>query len=113
MDQSGKAFQAQRSGGHGRTIRANDRIFLNYPSANRDEDVFEQPDRFDVTRSPNRHLAFGFGPCICFGRQLAKLEIRIVFEELLPHLRSVEMAGDPRMVETIFVGGLKSLPVRF
>jgi cytochrome P450 len=97
----------------GRAIRANDRIFLVYPSANRDDDVFEQPDRLDITRISNRHLAFGFGPHICLGQHLAKLEMRTLFEELLPNVWSVEMAGDPRIVETNFVGGLKSLPVRF
>lgn len=97
----------------GRKIRAGDRIFLSYPSANRDEDIFERPDEFDVTRSPNRHLAFGFGPHICLGQHLAKLEMRILFEELLPRLESIEPAGPAKMSQTNFVGGLKSLPIRF
>ncbi|WP_088185257.1 cytochrome P450 [Sphingobium sp. Z007] len=97
----------------GMDIRAMERLMICYPSGNRDEAVFEDADRFDVTRSPNPHIAFGFGPHMCLGQHLAKLEMRILFEELLPHLRSVEMAGDPRMVETNFVGGYKALPIRF
>jgi cytochrome P450 len=84
-----------------------------YPSACRDEEVFADPDRFDITRSPNPHIAFGFGPHMCLGQHLAKLEMRVLFEELLPHLKSVELAGQPRLVETNFVGGYKSLPIKF
>lgn len=97
----------------GMDIRAMERLMICYPSGNRDEAVFDDADRFDITRSPNPHIAFGFGPHMCLGQHLAKLEMRILFEELLPHLRSVEMAGDPRMVETNFVGGYKALPIRF
>jgi len=96
----------------GRTIRAGERLFLSYPSANRDAAVFDRPDAFDITRSPNRHLAFGFGPHICIGQHLAKLEMRILFEELLPRLKSIATDGAARSVQTNFVGGLKSLPVR-
>jgi len=97
----------------GQNIRAMDRLMMCYPSGNRDEDVFADADCFDVTRSPNPHIAFGFGPHMCLGQHLAKLEMRILFEELLPHLDSVELAGTPRMVETNFVGGYKTLPIRF
>lgn len=97
----------------GKHIRAMDRLMICYPSGNRDEDEFDDPDRFDILRSPNRHVAFGFGPHMCLGQHLAKLEMRILFEELLPHLASVELAGPPRLVETNFVGGYKSLPIRF
>jgi cytochrome P450 len=90
-----------------------DRLMMCYPSGNRDTDVFVDPDRFDITRSPNQHVAFGFGPHMCLGQHLAKLEMRVLFQELLPHLKSVELAGDPRLVETNFVGGYKSLPIRF
>ncbi len=86
---------------------------LSYPSASRDEEMFAQPQRFDMTRKPNRHLSFGSGPHMCLGQHLAKLEIRILFEELMPHLKSVKLAGDPRYIETNFVGGLKSLPIEF
>jgi cytochrome P450 len=97
----------------GQTIRAMDRLMMCYPSGNRDEEVFADPTRFDITRSPNPHIAFGFGPHMCLGQHLAKLEMRVLFEELLPHLGSIELAGDPRMVETNFVGGYKTLPIRF
>lgn len=97
----------------GQSIKAMDRLMMCYPSGNRDTDVFADPDRFDITRSPNQHVAFGFGPHMCLGQHLAKLEMRVLFQELLPHLKSVELAGDPRLVETNFVGGYKSLPIRF
>jgi cytochrome P450 len=97
----------------GRKIRAMDRLMLCFPSGNRDEEVFDAPDTFDVTRQPNKHLAFGYGPHMCLGQHLAKLEMRILFEELLPRLKSVELAGAPVFSETNFVGGLKSLPIRF
>lgn len=97
----------------GQDIRAMDRLMICYPSGNRDEDVFADADRFDVTRSPNPHIAFGFGAHMCLGQHLAKLEMRILFEELLPRLDAVELAGEPRMVETNFVGGYKTLPIRF
>jgi cytochrome P450 len=88
-------------------------VLLSYPSANRDEDVFEGADRFDVGRDPNRHLAFGFGAHHCLGAQLARLEARAFFAELLPRLRSIEIDGDVAYTETLFVGGPKHLPIRF
>lgn len=94
-------------------IRKGERLFLSYPSANRDEDIFFSPDDFVIDRKPNRQVAFGFGPHMCLGQHLARLEIRILFEELMPHLKSVELAGEPKFVQTNFVGGLKSLPIRF
>jgi alpha-terpineol hydroxylase len=94
-------------------IQPMDRLMMCYPSGNRDEEVFQDPDKFDMTRSPNPHIAFGFGPHMCLGQHLAKLEIKTLFEELLPHIESIELGGDPRFVETNFVGGYKSLPVRF
>lgn len=97
----------------GQTIKAMDRLMICYPSGCRDEEVFADADAFDITRSPNPHIAFGFGPHMCLGQHLAKLEMRVLFEELLPHLESVELAGEPRLVETNFVGGYKSLPIRF
>ena len=97
----------------GKTIKAMDRLMLCYPSGNRDEEVFEAPDEFRVERRPNRHIAFGYGPHMCLGQHLAKLEMRILFEELLPRLSSIELAGRPRYTQSNFVGGLKSLPIRF
>lgn len=94
-------------------IRKGDRLMLSYPSASRDEAVFSDPDGFDVARKPNRHLSFGSGPHMCLGQNLAKMEIRVLYEELLPHISSVKLNGSPRYIETNFVGGLKSLPIIF
>jgi cytochrome P450 len=97
----------------GQPIRAMERLMMCYPSGCRDEAVFADADSFDMRRSPNPHMGFGFGPHMCLGQHLAKLEMSVLFEELLPHLASVELAGDPRFVETNFVGGYKSMPIRF
>ena len=87
----------------GQLIRSMDRLMMCYPSGNRDEAVFDDPDRFDIRRSPNKHIAFGFGPHMCLGQHLAKLEMRILFEELMPHIASIELAGPPKLVEANFV----------
>ncbi len=97
----------------GRRIRAGEALLLSYPSGNRDEEVFEDPFRFDAGRDPNRHLAFGFGVHYCLGAALARIEVRAFFEELLPRLESIEMGGEPEGIATTFVGGLKHLPVRY
>jgi cytochrome P450 family 142 subfamily A polypeptide 1 len=100
----------------GFTIREGDRILLLYPSANRDEAVFADPYRFDVTRSPNDHVAFGaYGRHHCLGAPLARLELRILFEELLRRLPDLELATDDTlpMRRGNFVLGLESVPVRF
>jgi cytochrome P450 len=96
----------------GQQIRKGDRFMLLYQSANRDTDVFDAPDEFRLDRKPNRHIAFGYGPHMCIGQHLAKLELRIMFEELLPLLKGVEVAGERKAVMTNFVGGLRKLPVR-
>ena len=97
----------------GRRIRKDDWLMLCYASGNRDEEVFENPDRFDIDRTPNRQLAFGMGAHLCLGQHLARMEMRILYEELLPRLKSVKLAGEPRYSESFFVNGLKSLPVEF
>jgi cytochrome P450 len=97
----------------GRTIEAGQSVLLSYPSANRDEDVFTDPFGFDIGRSPNKHLAFGFGVHFCLGAMLARMELKAVFSELVPRLRSIELAGEPALSKTLFVGGLKRLPVRY
>lgn len=86
---------------------------MSYWSANRDEDVFPDPFRFDAGRSPNKHLAFGFGAHYCLGAALAKMELRAVFTELLSRLTAIERDGPPALVQSTFVGGLKHLPVRY
>ena len=97
----------------GRTIRAGQKVTLWYPSANRDEEVFERPDLFDIARSPNDHLAFGVGEHFCLGSHLARLEIRVMFEHLLRRLPDVELDGEPSMLRSHFIDGVKSMPVRF
>ncbi|GAA2878698.1 cytochrome P450 [Streptosporangium fragile] len=94
-------------------IAEGEAVLLSYPSANRDEDVFDDPFRFDVGRDPNRHLAFGFGVHFCLGAALARMETRAFFAELLPRLGSIELAGAPELTATTFVGGLKHLPIRY
>jgi cytochrome P450 len=94
-------------------IAAGESVLLSYVSANRDEDVFEDPFRFDVGRDPNKHVAFGYGVHFCLGAALARMEVNSFFSELLPRLKSIELTGDPQFVATTFVGGLKHLPVRY
>jgi cytochrome P450 family 142 subfamily A polypeptide 1 len=100
----------------GRRIRAGEKLLLLYPSANRDEDVFAEPFRFDTARDPNPHVAFGgYGPHFCLGHALARLELRVMFEELLRRLPDLELAGDeplPRRPSS-FIVGLERMPVRF
>lgn len=97
----------------GQTIKAGDWLMLNYVSANRDEDVFADPFHFNPDREKNQQIAFGFGAHVCLGQHLARMEMRIFMEELLPRLKKLELAGDPARVESVFVGGLKRLPIRF
>jgi len=112
-------MQFQRTAQHdtviaGQRIAEGDRVAVYYVSANRDEAVFEQPDRFDVGRSPNEHLSFGGGgPHFCLGANLARLEIRVMFEELLRRLPDIELNGPPRRLRSNFINGLKAMPVRF
>jgi cytochrome P450 len=98
-------------GGH--AIKEGDVVALFYPSANRDEDVFDEPYRFDVTRKPNRHLAFGVGEHFCAGAHVARLELEMAYKYLLPRLEEVELAGEPDRLRSNLVGGIKRLPIRF
>jgi hypothetical protein len=97
----------------GRKLARGDWLMLCYASGNRDEEVFAHPDAFDIDRTPNRQLAFGTGAHVCLGQHLARLEMRILFEELLPRLKNVRLRGEPRYVESTFVNGLKALPIEF
>ena len=97
----------------GQTIRAGDSLMLCYASGNRDEEVFEDPFRFRVDRDPNPHLAFGFGAHLCLGRVLAKMEIETVFRQILSRVDAIELAGEPALVQSNFVSGLKTLPIRY
>jgi cytochrome P450 len=93
-------------------IAKGEAVLLSYVSANRDEDVFDQPFRFDVGRDPNKHLSFGHGVHFCLGAALARMEINSLFTELVPRIKSIELAGEPEHMATTFVGGLKHLPIR-
>jgi len=97
----------------GRGIARGDWLMLCYLSANRDEEAFDQPNRFRLDRSTLGSGIFGFGVHTCLGQHLARLEMRIFFEELLRRLASVELAGQPRRSASIFIGGPKTLPLRF
>jgi cytochrome P450 len=94
-------------------IRAGQDVLLSYWSANFDEDVFEDPYTFDIGRSPNKHLSFGFGPHYCLGATLARREIRQLFGELVPRIKHIELAGEPEYTPATFVSGLKRLPIRY
>jgi cytochrome P450 len=97
----------------GQRIRAGDKVVTWYISANRDEEVFPDPYRFDVTRTPNDHVTFGpGGPHFCLGAHLARLETKILFQELLPRLRSIEFVGPVERIRSDFVNGIKRMPVR-
>ncbi|WP_256102804.1 cytochrome P450 [Streptomyces sp. Ncost-T10-10d] len=96
----------------GRRIAAGDRVVFWLPSANRDEEVFEDPDRFDVGRQPNRHLALGFGEHFCLGAMLARVELRLLYGELLDRSVRVELDGTPTLLSSIVVNGPERLPVQ-
>jgi cytochrome P450 len=97
----------------GQRIREGDTVVLWYPSANRDEDVFPDGDRFDVARTPNDHIAFGKGEHFCLGANLARLELRVMFEELMRRIPEMELAGPVTRLRSNFIGGIKRMPVRF
>jgi cholest-4-en-3-one 26-monooxygenase len=95
-------------------IAAGDKVVMWYISANRDDDAFDQPFTFDITRSPNEHVAFGGGgPHFCLGANLARAELKIVFRELLERVPDMQLAGEPQVLRSNFIGGIKHLPVTF
>ena len=93
-------------------IKKGDAVLLSYVSANRDEEIFDNPDKFDVGRDPNKQLAFGYGVHFCLGASLARMEINSFFTELIPRIKTIELAGEPASIGTLFVGGPKRLPIR-
>lgn len=94
-------------------ILKDDWMMVSFASACRDEEIYENPFAFDVTRKPNRHLALGYGPHVCLGQHLARLEMRIFWEELIARLEHVDMTGPVKRVSASFVSGPKSLPIAF
>jgi cytochrome P450 family 142 subfamily A polypeptide 1 len=99
----------------GQAIREGDKLLLLYPSANRDERVFADPFRFDTARDPNPHVAFGFGAHFCLGHSLARLELRVLFEELLATIPDMQLVSDapPPAVPSNFIRGIERLDVAF
>jgi cholest-4-en-3-one 26-monooxygenase len=98
----------------GTTIAAGDQVIEWYVSANRDEEVFDDPFTFDITRAPNEHVAFGGGgPHFCLGANLARVELRLIFREILDRMVDVRPAGEPQFLRSNFIGGLKHLPITF
>jgi cholest-4-en-3-one 26-monooxygenase len=92
-------------------LKRGDKVCVYYPSINRDEDVFENPNTFDVGRHPNPHLAFGIGEHFCLGSHLARMELQIVFEEIVTRLKDIRLAGDVRRLRSNFIDGIKEMPV--
>ena len=98
---------------HGQTIKKGENLAVWYPAANRDQRAIENPNAFDIERDNRGQLAFGYGGHMCLGQHLAVLAVAIFYKELMSRLDWIEQAGDARWVEAVFVGGLKSLPVRY
>jgi len=97
----------------GQALKAGEKISIWYISANRDESVFKDPFKFDITRSPNEHVAFGGGgPHFCLGASLARLEMNLLFDELVKRVDTIELAGDVKRLRSNFINGIKHLPVR-
>jgi cytochrome P450 family 142 subfamily A polypeptide 1 len=99
----------------GQRLEAGQKLLLLYPSANRDDDVFDDPFRFDVERHPNEHVAFGFGTHFCLGSSLARVELRVMFEHLLRRLPDMELVepAEPELRAANFISGYETMPVRF
>ena len=97
----------------GQKIRKGDKLLLYYPSANRDESVFEQPDVFDIGRRNNHHLAFGIGEHFCLGTHLARLETRVMFEAVIERMHDIELAGPISYLRSNLIDGVKHIPLKF
>jgi len=96
-----------------KTISSGESVILWYASGNRDQDIFEAPFDFRVDRQATKHLAFGFGGHVCLGQHLARMEMSALYRELLTRVTDIELAGEPQYIQSTFVGGLKSLPIRY
>ncbi|MGE3073444.1 MAG: cytochrome P450 [Dehalococcoidia bacterium] len=97
----------------GKTLKEGDRLIMWYGSVNRDEDIFSDPYTFDITRTPNDHLAFGIGEHFCLGSGFARKELRVMFEELFRRFPDIEMSGPPERLRSNFINGIKHLPVKY
>jgi cholest-4-en-3-one 26-monooxygenase len=98
----------------GQSIEPDSKVVFFHVSANRDEAVFDDPHTFDITRDPNPHMAFGAGgPHFCLGANLARMEIRVMFEHLLDRMPEIEPAGGVQRLQSQFISGVKHIPVRF
>ena len=97
----------------GQSISKGDRLYLSYPSGNRDEVEFEEPFRFSLERKKNRHVGFGHGGHVCLGQHFARLEMKVLWETLLPQLDSVELSGNGQLIASEFVSGPKSVPIKY
>ena len=100
---------------HGQTLSKGQKLLLLYPSANRDESMFDDPETFDITRTPNDHIAFGFGAHFCMGNRLARMELSVMFDRLLERLPDLALAddGEPPKRAANFVSGYETMPVTF
>jgi cytochrome P450 family 142 subfamily A polypeptide 1 len=98
---------------NGSPVRAGDRLALLYPAANRDPDVFSDAQRFDVGRDPNRHLAFGHGTHFCLGANLARLELRLLLEHLVPRITHLEVVDGPVVEANVFARAVSRLELSF
>ena len=98
----------------GKTIKAGDSLFISFPSGNRDEEAFDRPFEFDITRRPNEHVGFGGGgPHHCLGANLARMEIRLLLEEMAQRMPEIELTGEPAPLRSNFIAGIKHMPVKF
>jgi len=97
----------------GRKIREGEALALFYPSANRDEEIFEDPYSFRIDRDPNRHLAFGIGEHFCLGSHVARIELQVAYKYLLPRIDEIELTGPVSRLQSSLVGGVKHLPIRY
>ncbi len=97
----------------GRPIAKGDRLALWIPSANRDEEIFDEPYQFDVKRNPNEHIAFGKGEHFCAGAHLARLELRLMMQDLLNRVEQIELAGKVERLQSNLIAGIKHMPIRF
>jgi cholest-4-en-3-one 26-monooxygenase len=99
---------------NGQQIKKGDRVGLYYASGNHDEDVFAQPDKFDIMRDPNPHLAFGgHGAHYCIGANLARLEVEVIFNVIADRMPDIAKVGEPRRLRHAWINGIKELPVRY